>query len=477
MLRLNVMRTALACVVTMTIGHGLVACSDDDQQMRTRRGSARERSSANGDGGAGTLEEESTGTAPDTLPDPSSQPMPKLRSLAERCKLISDRNLDDPTANDTHFRANLRGTDLGIPVAHANDLYFFFGDTAGVRGIWALGPESLPDAVGVASYSAVKSDPSTLCSNLRFLGGSPESSVGRAQDSRIARDFAGAWMTPPEGHSIGEYIRNPSGPRGKGAWPNMPGDFEVPSGAFSHQGSIYVFYTTVESPSVVEMKGAYLARWTSPSATGLPAYEILYSVDQRFDDSGPLRGDFINIAPLVVDDYLYVYGSGKYRQSSVHLARKPLSALATPGGFERFDADTMTWRAANDASAKPIVASPTVGELSVRYFPAVNRFVMMNQEINGSGNQVVVRFAKSPEGPWSAPTAIASFSDPAFLATYCCVNGVCSGKRLFNCDRAGFYGTYMLPDATKNADGSFTIDFTMSTWDPYNVALMSATFE
>ncbi|MBN9159348.1 MAG: hypothetical protein J0I07_00155, partial [Myxococcales bacterium] len=128
MLRLNVMRTALACVVTMTIGHGLVACSDDDQQMRTRRGSARERSSANGDGGAGTLEEESTGTAPDTLPDPSSQPMPKLRSLAERCKLISDRNLDDPTANDTHFRANLRGTDLGIPVAHANDLYFFFGE-------------------------------------------------------------------------------------------------------------------------------------------------------------------------------------------------------------------------------------------------------------------------------------------------------------------------------------------------------------
>ena len=44
-------------------------------------------------------------------------------------------------------------------------------------------------------------------------------------------------------------------------------------------------------------------------------------------------------------------------------------------------------------------------------------------------------------------------------------------------DRAGFYGTYMLPDITTNADGSFAIDFTMSTWDPYNVALMSATFE
>ena len=59
--------------------------------------------------------------------------------LEELCKLISNRNQDDPTANDTHHRFNLRGTDLGIPVAHGNDVFFFFGDSAGAAGIWPLG--------------------------------------------------------------------------------------------------------------------------------------------------------------------------------------------------------------------------------------------------------------------------------------------------------------------------------------------------
>ena len=133
---------------------------------------------------------------------PGALPTPVFQALAQRCKLISNRNLDDPTANNTHFRANLRGTDLGIPVAHGNDLYFFFGDTAGVRAIWPLGPESLPDAVGFAPYAAVKKDVSALCNNLRFLAGNPAQSAGRAVDGRIERDFAGAGMAPPPGHSI-----------------------------------------------------------------------------------------------------------------------------------------------------------------------------------------------------------------------------------------------------------------------------------
>jgi hypothetical protein len=34
----------------------------------------------------------------------------------------------------------------------------------------------------------------------------------------------------------------------------------------------------------------------------------------------------------------------------------------------------------------------------------------------------------------------------------------------------------MLPDVVENPDGSFSISFLMSTWIPYNVALMTATF-
>lgn len=462
-------RLLVASFVTLSI---VAACGTD----YTSDATPAIADGAQGPGGAGPERQHTDGGLEIGDAGAAPLPAPTFESLSELCKLISDRNLDDPTANDTHFRANLRGTDLGIPVAHGSDLFLFFGDTAGVRAIWPLGPESLPDAVGFASSAAVKKDPRALCTDLRFLGGSPETSAGRAQDKRIERDFAGGWMTPPPGHAIGEYVHNPSGPRGAGAFPNLPGDFEVPSGAFSHAGSIYVFYTTVVSPSTVEMKGSYLARWSKPSTTGLPSYEILHHVDQRFDASGPLCGDFINIAPVIVGDWVYLYGSGDYRKSSVHLARKPLAAIEQPGGFERFDAETRTWRPANDAGAAPVVVSPSVGELSVRWFPEIGRFAMLNQEINVHGNQVVARFANAPEGPWSAAIPVATMSDPKFAATYCCVNGDCSGQRLFNCDRAGFYGTYMLPDATVKPDGSFTIAFTMSTWDPYNVALMSATF-
>lgn len=397
--------------------------------------------------------------------------LPSFKSLRQRCKLVSDRNLDDPTDNETHRRVNLRGTDLGIPIAHDNQLYFFFGDTAGSRGIWPLGPESLPDSVGFASYDAVKSNPDTLCNDLRFL------SIATNQGG-IERDFAPAAMTPPVGHSINEFIHNPSGPRGGNAFPTLPGDFEVPSGGFSHNGSIYLFYTTVDSPSVVEMKGSYLARWNSPSTDARPNYDILYAVDQRFDGNGPLRGDFINIAPLVVGDFVYLYGTGKYRQSDIHLARKRLDSLGEAGGYERFDATSGTWRPGNDASAKAVARTNGVGELSVRFFPNIRRYVMMDQEVAPNNNRLVARFASAPEGPWSAPVQIASMSDQGFRNEYCCRSeSECIGRQMIFCPKAGFYGSYMLPDATENGDGSFTIDFTLSTWNPYNVALMSATFK
>jgi hypothetical protein len=415
--------------------------------------------------------------APDSS-DAAARPTPAFVSLAERCKLINNRNLDDQSGNLPAFRANLRGTDLGIPVGNGNDLFFLFGDTAGSRGIWPFGSESLPDAVGYAAVTraVVAADPNVLCTNLRFLGGPPQSGIGHALDNRIERDFAGVAMTPPAGHTLAEYIHNPAGPRGANAFPNLPGDFEVPSGAFSRDGAIYVFYTTVISPSTVEMKGSYLARWAAPSTSGAPSYDILYGVDQRFDATGPLRGDFINVSPVVHGDFVYLYGTGEYRKSPVHLARKPLATLAQAGGFERFDALTKKWLPGGSANTTPVVASAGIGEISVQYFPAIQRFAMLDQEIFAGSNQVVARFAEGPEGPWSAPLSVASLSDPAFRARYCCVALDCVGERLINCDRAGFYGTYMLPDVTTKPDGSFAIDFVMSTWDPYNVALMSATF-
>ena len=45
---------------------------------------------------------------------------------------------------------------------------------------------------------------------------------------------------------------------------------------------------------------------------------------------------------------------------------------------------------------------------------------------------------------------------------------------MFDCDRTGFYGTYLLPSVIPSG-GAFTITYTMSSFSPYNVALFQTT--
>jgi hypothetical protein len=44
-----------------------------------------------------------------------------------------------------------------------------------------------------------------------------------------------------------------------------------------------------------------------------------------------------------------------------------------------------------------------------------------------------------------------------------------------NCDRTGFYGSYLLPELELDPDG-FTLTYTLSSFDPYDVALFRAHF-
>lgn len=409
----------------------------------------------------GSSSSPSDGSAGDSSIDAPPRPLPRLVSSGAHCKLLSNRNTSDPTPNDVQHRANILGADLGIPVDHANTLYIFFGDTIGYAGIWGVG-QSHPDSVGFATMpaSAISANPSLLCSNLRALTLAPGDSIGPTVDPTVEADFAANAMAAPSGHTLGEYIRNPSGMPPQ-TFPHLPGDFEVPSGAFSHDGSIYVFYTTVESPTDITMKASYLARWANPATAGLPSYSILYGVDHRFDATGPLGGNFINVAAVPHDDYLYAFGTGIYRASAVHLARKPLSTLSTDATFEPLG---------------EIIPTAGYGETSVRYYPTIDRWMFLAQQQTPEANRVVARFADRPEGPWSEALVVHDMADSAFRARYCCaVENDCQNDEFMNCNRTGFYATYLFPDVILEPDG-FTVTYTISSFDPYNVALFSATF-
>jgi hypothetical protein len=401
-------------------------------------------------------------TAPDAVAPAVDASVPRLVDAAQLCKLLSDRNSSDPTANDVHHTANVLGADLGIPVVANDRLFILFGDTIGFRGIWPVG-ESHPDAVGYGldSAAAIATQPSLLCNRLGIVTLPAAQSLGPSIDASIAADFAGAAMVAPANHSLAEYIHNPSGPPGGATFPQLPGDFEVPSGALGLGGSIYVFYTTVVSPTNIDMKGSYLAKWAQPTTTGPFAYQILYQVDERFDANGALHGRFINIAADSDGDDVYLFGTGEYRKSSIHVARKRLALLDTPGGFEELG---------------EIVGTPGYGELSVRYFPSIRRWMLLAEELQPTSNRIVASFADQPAGPWSGPVVVHDMADPAFRTTYCCASeDSCAGPQMFDCNRTGFYGTYLFP-AIRETASSFTVTYTMSSFSPYNVALFEATF-
>jgi hypothetical protein len=381
-----------------------------------------------------------------------------LGPSSQLCKLLSNRNSSDPTPNDVQHRSNILGADLGIPVVHDDKLFVMFGDTIGFAGIWG-GSESHPDSVGYGTDSAlaIASQPNLLCTNLRMLSLPASQSIGPSVNTAVQADFAGVYMSPPSGHAITEYIHNPSG----GSFANLPGDFEVPSGAFSYGDSIYIFYTTVVSRGDITMKGSYLARWSSPSSATAPAYQIQYAVDERFDTASPLHGHFINISAQVAGDYVYLFGTGEYRRSAIYVARKRLDQLATPGGFEELGT---------------IATTPGYGETSVRYFPEVQRWMLLAEELTPTSNRIVAAFADRAEGPWTQPMVVHDMGDAAFRTQYCCTSeDSCTGKQMFNCNKTGFYGTYLFPGVTTSGT-DFTVAYTMSSFSPYNVALFQTTF-
>jgi hypothetical protein len=415
-------------------------------------------------------------TPSDTPEPPAPPPGPyRLTQLDRRFggELISGDTLQSPTGNDTHHRFNLMGTDLGVPVVHGDRAYLFFGDTVGWRAIWTWGED--PDSVAHLPLAALRADPTAVTRDLTFLVTPDVPSVAAAAYPGVARDFAGAAMIAPPGQPLQDFIADGAGP-----FPWMPGTFEVPTGALSQDGAIWLFYAgLVDFGPPTRATASYLARFDP--GTDVPTYTIVRGLDAL--QGGAMGGHFIQVAPIRWGGDVYLFGTGAYRRSGVTLAKLPAAALSTGAGTAYWDGAAFV----ASPAVPPIFEADGVGELSVLALEAEGLVLALYQRElrDPSGwlidNSVVLRVAPSPTGPWSDAVPLTAMTDPAFQAEHCCARqDACPGAQILHCDRAGLYGAYLLPAVTVTPTAAgvrLDVPFLASTWDPYNVVMFTSTVD
>jgi hypothetical protein len=326
-----------------------------------------------------------------------------------------DRASGTPTLSQTGKRFGVVATDLGSSFEHKGKLFFLFGDTWGRPG----------DRDALAWTDSTDPEKITL---------------------QFYRDKDGQWLplTVPG-------LRQ--------------GAFEVPSGGISLGGVLYVVCTTDHSAQKV-MGRSVLARSRDDGRT----FRLLYELS---------RDRFINVSLWPADGWLYLYGSGAYRKSSVSLARVKPAAVGDRGALRYFQgldqAGQPRW-SAREADAAPLFRHDVVGELSVAYLPPVQRYVLLYNSSKPRG--IVMRSAAAPWGPWSGGTVLFEPWRDKGYGHFLHISAKFKGKgdRLSDPKRegewGGEYGPYLLARFTKGSAERCRIYYTMSTWNPYQVVVM-----
>ena len=145
-------------------------------------------------------------------------------------------------------------------------------------------------------------------------------------------------------------------------------------------------------------------------------------------------------------DYVYEYLTPSGRNGLARLARVPESDIEDPTAYRYWSGTD--WVHAHDQAAVVIGTEDdaSVSELSVSWSAGLGRFIALYTD---EKNDVVMRQAATPEGPWSGTDILLSYEHLPTL-----------------------YGAFIHPwsPAIETVDNE--LYFTLSTWDAYNVFLM-----
>lgn len=309
--------------------------------------------------------------------------------------------LDSP--NNTYGRWNVKATDLGIMWDDGGgQVLSAFGDTFG--DAWT-GPGGGTFGSGDQNW---RSNVLLRSSDTNLADGMDYSSAVTGTDGRAREIIPGlhnesageVTKIPTAGISIGsrQYLSYMSVKH----W-GAPGQWDTNYASIAYSDDDGTTWTTTGTPT-----------WSNPSMTD-------HFQMQSFARSG---------------GYLYVFGTPSGRSGDASVARVAEASVLTQSAYQYWNGSAWV---ASESAAVPVVSGP-VSELSVRYDAFSGKWLMMYLQ----GEDIILRSATVPTGPWSTPQVVVS-----------------------SADYPGLYGGFMHP---WSANG--TIYFTMSQWDPYNVYLM-----
>lgn len=346
----------------------------------------------------------------------------------------TDRQLDEPTRNQTYSKYGLEATDLGVPFQKGDTTFVLFGDTWGDRG-------GLPNTVAYTTDD------------------NPEDGL----ELNFVQDEFGSYYPL----TVSQISQN---------------EFEVPTEGIIVGNQLYIYHTTDHSAQVT-MGRSVLAKSNNDGAR---TFEYLYDFS---------TGKFINVSVVQSEssawsglpteeneEGLITFGSGTYRQSEVYLAYQPAGKIENPQSIRYFagvnEDDEPVWYE-NEIDASPIFDMDVdcVGEFSVSYNDFIEKWILLYNCEDPRG--INLRTADNPWGPWTESQVI---FEPWEDGGYC--NFIHVSWQDQNCDElhdqgreneyGGEYGPYQFEHFATGNDHSTTIYFTMSTWNPYTVILMQA---
>jgi hypothetical protein len=338
------------------------------------------------------------------------------------------------TFNQTASRYGIFGTDLGNSFEHNGRTYFLFGDTIGKYG---------GDVIGVSDAT----DPS----------------------APLGLDF----LTNPDG----SYVRvEPDG---------VPmGGYDIPVAGISLDGAIYVAVKTNYTPGQ-QTSVTLLTRYDESTHHFTVVRELSRLPNGRFITL--TKREAPSDVPGQPDGrrYVLVFGSGEYRRSDAYLMAVPVDAFDTGEGTLYY---TSTGRNGPNWSEKPwaaapIIDHPTIGDISFSYIEPLATWVALYDSRSPRG--IVVRYAPQPWGPWSEPQVVWDpRRDPGYGAfiydpnrsdnTHLAGPVIAENRdpmRLFG----GFYAPYIIERLTRVEGEYITLNYVLSTWNPYVVVRMRST--